>query len=293
MDDHRHELLKSIAGILTSLLIALLEVGSTSRSKEEEDLLQSFLPILRSLSDSGDIYNSDSQNDRKDNAAMADMAAYAMALIASRKSGTSNAIPSETSEKLLSPEERLWKILDEAEKDLGSTQAPIRAKGMVSLGRLARGFTGALTKDQKAPSLIQELDIASGNESIIDDGTMTDWIEKVLELSIVALDDNESYVYLAAIQTIVAVGDLHPQRVLPKIAIAIVRKKLAAFDTRKDNHPLTETKQLSQEQVIKLAEALMFIIRRRAVSDEYVPMLVNLMLRSGIAETTGTFATSA
>ena len=280
-DDHRHELLKSIAGILMSLLIALVEVGSKSRSEEEEDLLHSFLPILQSLSVSADAYHSDRQVDRKDDAAMADMAAYAMPLIASRKSVTSNGAPSGTPTKPPSPEERLQDILDEAENDLESTQAPIRAKGMVSLGRLARGFTGALTREQKAPSLIRELDAESGKELATGDRAMTDWIEKVLKISMVALGDSESYVYLAAIQTIVAVGDLHPQRVLPKIATAIVKGELDVINTSRDNAPPSATIRLSQEQIIKLAEALIFIIRRRAVTDEYVPMLVSLMLRSG------------
>jgi len=43
--------------------------------------------------------------------------------------------------------------------------------------------------------------------------------------------------------------------------------------------------ELSQEQIIKLAEALMFTIRRRAVTDEYVEMLMNLMLRGGTPNT--------
>ena len=149
-DGHRHEFLKSIAGILTSLLIALMEVGSKSRSKEEEEILQSFLPILQSLSVST-AYGSypGIENDQKDDAAMADMAAYAMSLIASRSSVQNDDSEQRPSKALLSPEDRLQIILEEAEKDLGSSQPPIRAKGMVSLGRLARGFTGALAKEQK------------------------------------------------------------------------------------------------------------------------------------------------
>ena len=161
---------------------------------------------------------------------MADMASYAMALIAARKSTESTTPVSNA--RPLSPEERLRNVLDEAEKDLGSSQAPIRAKGMVSLGRLARGFTGGLTKEQKMPSLIQELD-ENGNElGGPGDKRITDWIDRVLELSMVALGDNESYVYLAAIQTIVAVGDLHPRRVLPKIATAVVRSDFEGCDDR-------------------------------------------------------------
>ena len=40
----------------------------------------------------------------------------------------------------------------------------------------------------------------------------------------------------------------------------------------------SEGVKLVPEQQIKLAEALMFLIRRRAATDEYVPLLINMMI---------------
>ena len=297
-EEHRKEFLSSISSILLSMLITIIELGSTLRSTEEEKILQSFLPTLQSLSiitNAGD----------ESVAAMADMAAYAMSLIASRKSSVSSTVNNDFSNqddqinKLkkstnaavaddLSTWDKYRRILDQAEADLGSLHPPIRAKGMVSLGRLARGFQGILasTKESSMPSGIQELD-ESGNavvgEGDNDDATFL--IGEILHLSLAALNDEESYVYLAAIQTIVAVGDLYPRRVLPLLATSIVtgvvslnKQPQAPLPSSSQPLPITSSIKLSQGQNIKLAESLIFIIRRRAVTDEYVPTIVNLML---------------
>mmetsp|Transcript_7470 Transcript_7470/g.14732 ORF Transcript_7470/g.14732 Transcript_7470/m.14732 type:complete len:452 (-) Transcript_7470:1929-3284(-) len=181
----------------------------------------------------------------------------------------------------------LRRILKDAEADLGSTQPPIRARGMVSLGKLARGFAGSLSSEQKAPSLI--LDLNKAGTFAKGDGVKVDafWIFEILRLSMVALGDAESYVYLAAVQTIVAVGDLYPRQVLPLIASAIARGELSSLSATKTNNNAASIR-LSREQIIKLTEALIFIIRRRAVTDEYVAMIANLMLH-GTAGTVDVF----
>ena len=48
--EYQQEFLQSISSILLSMLIAVLELGAKLRSTEDEQLLQSFLPTLRSLS---------------------------------------------------------------------------------------------------------------------------------------------------------------------------------------------------------------------------------------------------
>jgi hypothetical protein len=73
-----------------------------------------------------------------------------------------------------------------------------------------------------------------------------------------------------AIQTIVAVGDLSPRDVFPVLGSAIAAGSLKINDGGNVD--------LVSEQRIKLAEALMFLIRRRAVTDEFVPLLVNMMV---------------
>lgn len=256
--------MSSLTSIVMSMLIAVLELGSQTRSKEEEDILQSFLPIMEELA------SQQSGNQRlpaDEGAAMADMASYGAALIASRRALSSHDGANSTSTTIPpSRGQKLRVVLEEAEKDIASSQPAIRARGMVSLGRLARGFAGALP-NEKSPPIIQEL-----NESgeVVENDEMTALILEILRLAIVALSDKESYVYLAAVQTIVALGDLHPKEVLAVVATYVV-------DGRISEPPSLSVREMSQEQRIKLAEALMFIIRRRAVVDEFVPSIVHLM----------------
>ncbi len=267
-DKEQMDTLLSIASIVLSLLIAVLELGSKLRSRKEEKELESFLSILASLAKFRSPCNSSVLADQGANAGISDMAGYAMALIASRKAQpTSDTVTSETSTS-----EKVQAVIQQAREDLDSTQPPIRARGMVSLGRLARGYLGILNPNEAKPKMILELDKAT---SLEDD--LVDWtIREVLAMSMIALSDSESYVYLAAIQTIVAIGDLRPKHVLPQLAVALVTGELDCGTL------------ISNEQRIKLAEALMFIIRRRAAPAEYFPQLVNLII-FGSVEKIGTF----
>jgi len=98
----------------------------------------------------------------------------------------------------------------------------------------------------------------------------------VLRLSIKALDDNESYVYLAGIQTLVAAADVNPQQVLPLLAGALC---IGIFESTENS----ETLYLNNAQRVKLAEALLFTIRRRGNGIyQFVPHLLDQML--GIKE---------
>ena len=271
-DEGHKDILMSVASIVMSMLIAVLELGSKQRSAEEEETLRSFLPILQDMSDpSRDV----PEMAAAERSAMADMASYAMTMIASRnilQEKDQENKESHSSSNLLSTEDKLRKILNEAENDLKSTQPPLRARGMVSLGRLARGFTGSI-EIERAPSIIEELD-ENGNS--LDHDEKTFLIKEIVRLAAAALSDEESYVYLAAIQTIVAVGDLYPKHVLPLIASGVVSGNLSIATKQSPENTI----ELSQEQRIKMAEALIFIIRRRAVTDEYIPSLIQTMLYS-------------
>jgi hypothetical protein len=68
---------------------------------------------------------------------------------------------------------------------------------------------------------------------------------------------------------------MRPKQVLPVIASAVATGVVHQNSTELAT---TTTTTLSMEQRIKLAEALMFIIRRRAASYEFIPMLVNVMV---------------
>jgi hypothetical protein len=79
-----------------------------------------------------------------------------------------------------------------------------------------------------------------------------------------------------AVQTIVSIGDMRPREVLPIVGSAVVSGTLKSGTEASSS--LTSDIRLSQEQRIKLAEALMFIVRRRAAADEFAVLLVNLMM---------------
>ena len=100
--------------------------------------------------------------------------------------------------------DKLKRSVLQAEEDLQSTQPPIRARGMVSLGRLARGFTGIIPKE-KIP-LVTEFEESSESE---EDPTPF-LIQEVLRLSMAALSDSESYVYLAVGSNVKTVILVHP-----------------------------------------------------------------------------------
>ena len=264
-DEKEHdEALLSIASLVLSLLIALLELGSKRRSESEEATLQAFLPVLATLAGRCSLVSrSDMGGDS--NGGISDMAGYALSLIASRKAQIYDSEPQRQGGTAAptSPREKLEAIIREAEQDLASSQPPLRARGMVTLGRLARGYLGIVDLKQREQHLIVEWNEES-KEDLVD---LT--IKEVLRLSMAALSDDESYVYLAAVQTIVAVGDLKPTTVLPQLATTVVTGSIAF-----NSEPLS----LSNEQRIKLGEALMFIIRRRAAVEEFVPMLMGIMI---------------
>lgn len=262
--DGRYNTLLAIGSIVLSLLIAILELGSKLRSSDEESMLQSFLPLLECLArgSDGEYISGVSEG----NAGFADMSGYALALVASRSTSSSENEP-KPQEESKSPREYFEAILQEAKADLESSQPPIRARGMVSLGRLARGYRGFLSEQSQERKLIVEVMGESREDSLEDHA-----IREILRLSMEALADDESYVYLAAVQTVVAVADLKPQKVLPIIASALVSES-AYFGEEKV--------QISNEQRVKLGEALIFAIRRRAASADFVPLLVQQLLFGG------------
>lgn len=74
-------------------------------------------------------------------------------------------------------------------------------------------------------------------------------------------------------QTIVSVGDMRPKKMIPLVASILVTGKW-----KLDSPGMAyQSIDVTGEQRIKLAEALIFMIKRRAVVEEYVPFLIALM----------------
>jgi hypothetical protein len=191
--DESDDTLLSIASIVLSLLIAVLELGSTKRSSQEEEMLVSFQPILKPLAELNASPTSETNYVWSEaGAGMADMASYAMALIASRNAAE-KVIDEQKADE--SPGDKMTNMIAQAEQDLQSTQPPLRARGMVSLGRLARGYLGGIQEQEVAKPLVMELD-QSGTRTVQQDPAQF-LIHEILRLSTIALSDPESYVYLA------------------------------------------------------------------------------------------------
>lgn len=196
-NDEQDESMLSIASIILSVLISVLELGSRLRSTQEEEALKSFLPILSSLAELNDQTTKlNIMPFQESLSGISDMSGYAMALIASR-----SAAPQSSKSEVSAPltmKEKLDQIVSEAENDLRSSEPPIRARGMVTLGRLARGYLGILTEEnlsrENAVPLIKEIQ----EDSKIDEYDPIAFLtQEVLRLSMIALSDKESYVYLA------------------------------------------------------------------------------------------------
>jgi hypothetical protein len=250
------EMLISICSVLMSLLIGSLELGAEERSSADESALRSFQPTLGSLA----AISTDSDEEEALSAARAelsDMASHAMALIAAR--GAPRGEPSEQKDQERSELEILTAKICQVETDLKSSEPPMRARGVVSLRHVASALSEPAPNRPKVSLVVEVQEV-----------TAEDLLQRVLRLSLDALGDSESYVYLAAIQTIVTVADAHPAVIVPILAsiVATGRAHLS------DDSEVTAVPQ----QCIKLTEALIFVIRRRAAIFEYLPFLINMMV---------------
>jgi hypothetical protein len=253
------DVLISICSVLMSLLIGSLELGADERSSAEESTLRSFQPTLRSLAE----ISPDSDEEGAMLAARAElseMASHAMALIAARGAPRDESGEREKSKEEKTFREILTAKICQVEKDLMSSEPPMRARGVVSLRHVASALGEPIPHRPKV-SLVVEVEVEDSTE---------DLLQRVLRLSLDALGDSESYVYLAAIQTIVAVADVHPAVIVPILGSIVATGRAHLSDA-------SEVTALP-EQCIKLTEALIFVIRRRAAIYEYVPFLINMMV---------------
>jgi len=280
------EILLSVTALLLSLLIAIVELGSgASRSENEEATLNGFVVHLQPIAELSDAASFSSATKMTEtlatsSAELAEMAAHAMALLAARKA-PSRLTASTLSKTLMTSKEKVEEFFEQVEADLRSAQPPIRARGVVSLQRFLRGdlFQELLSRESKVCSkapLIVELGDDTENPS--SQFASSRALSKVLECAISALADSESYVYLAAVQSIVAATDISPRQVLPSIALAVAAGEFRGQIEKGDEE---NRMTLSTAQQIKLSEALVFSIRRRAVLDDFLELLLDLMIYEG------------
>lgn len=274
-DDISIDINFSIASIVISLLVAILELGSKTRNENDENLLRAMIPYLTVLGSSiiMPIRKSSPENNIERTilssslAQIAEMSTYAMSLIHSRSVRNEHITPQP--ETFKDPLEYVKAMVKECTLQLASDQVPIRAKAVVELRKLVRGF---LEKDSNhgvdapSPLIIEIGDQSSASQAI--DSVLLD---EILRLSVLALSDPESYVYLASIQTISAIGDLYPERTLSVLLQGVTSEALELTSS--------EVLQISHSQRVKIIEALTFVVRRRGLAIEsHAPLIFNRIL---------------
>ena len=280
----------SIVSIVLSLLVAMLELGSQKRSIAEETALKSMLPSLQALTTltdthvfSPNLYASDTENMERSKLAVirseiAEMASHAMAIIFSRSTLDEEKNDDDIIDNL-SHADYFSKVISDAENQLLSDQPPLRARAMVQLRQLARGRLEELKNSNESKGkgtsnpLIMEID---GIVSVATDVNPLVIVTDMLRVCIKSLEDAESYVYLASIQTIVSIVDILPSLSMPILVDAVVTGHMKLND-----HHLNMSKDfiLSSSQRIKCTEALIFSIRRRGDAiRSYGGILMNSIL---------------
>eukprot|EP00591_Stephanopyxis_turris_P018467 CAMPEP_0195541416 /NCGR_PEP_ID=MMETSP0794_2-20130614/51076_1 /TAXON_ID=515487 /ORGANISM="Stephanopyxis turris, Strain CCMP 815" /LENGTH=568 /DNA_ID=CAMNT_0040675515 /DNA_START=108 /DNA_END=1811 /DNA_ORIENTATION=- len=275
-EQEQKDTLKSTCVLCTSLLVALLELGNPKRSNEEEDILKSLLPVLQTWSS----YTSEEEKNEVDTE-MAEMSSHASALILSRDAPSTSSTNSNTT--TTSYED----VLQLAKEDLNSDMPPLRARGVVRLRHFARAITEdhQETTEHSPPeqahnrdSLITTIHTTTNNDSINDDESSNNKKEdvnfyvilgKLLTVTLLALKDEESYVYLAAVQTLSVIGDACPSYIMPRLAMGLARGYINIVTTDKEPSEEQDMPQaviLTQTQRVKIAEALIFAMKRRGNS---------------------------
>ena len=281
-DQTSNDSLISVSSLCLSLLLAILELGNPRRESNEEDCLRALLPVVKLYAADLDVSKNPLEAAARSN--MAEVAAHICALIISRDAPNENdELRKENDDEVAG---RMRKRLVQAEQDLQSDMAPLRARGMVCLMRAVRAEVN--TRDH---SIFKSTDAARcivtevGGDDVVaamprgssENEWDRDTMNRMLNLVTLALKDNESYVFLAAVQTLSALCDIVPSYFMPKLATALSRGVFVISDTEGSEGTRVE---LSLSQRIKVAEALMFAIRRRGEAlGHYATSLVVELLR--------------
>eukprot|EP00984_Skeletonema_dohrnii_P011341 scaffold4515_cov124-Skeletonema_dohrnii-CCMP3373.AAC.8 len=257
--EHSEELL-STTSIVLSLLVAILELGAEKRSEGGELIFQSMMPSLRTLSCGGDVQSAELSSLVTE---LAEMASHAMALIATR-----NEVVTEDSvskpRAAASDKSDIELVVDhitEAERDLESSQPPLRARGVVTLRHIARSLADSGVSHVPKKSLVIEVDGVKTS-----DGSKEQLVllaRTLTRICLNALADSESYVYLASIHTLVAISDVCPSEIITLMGsvVSTGAVNITVLTNGAKETPIEMS--FAQEQRIKAVEALIFIIRRR------------------------------
>jgi hypothetical protein len=259
-DSDIKDTLLSISSVVLSLLNAVLELGVKTRSVQELVLLESMIPSLQTLSSLASPLDRE-KDFLKTISEIAEMATHA-ALLIKAIDPNSEKIENSSDES----EASIECVIAQAESKIKMEHPATRAQGVLMLRHLARGYLANRGEKIFRGRMIMDVDsFLEDPDSMI--------MDEILRISVMSLSDEESYVYMAGIQTIVAIADINPKDMLPKIAKGLCTGMLTF-------HRESETiLKLSQDDRIKLAEALVFIIRRRGDAiEQFSPQILSMMI---------------
>lgn len=283
----------SMSSLCLSLLLTILQLGEQHRVSVEEDYFRKFLPILKLYAQDLDCDRHMSLEEAAARSSMAEIAAHTCVLIVSR-----DAFEEKKKKEKHEQQDvigvhcgKLVKLITQAEQDLGSTMAPIRARGMVSLMRAARAEVKIHDHDldQRVKSFcnIREsaqsaqdsyVTLCYGTPSVSERAWCRCDLERMLQLALLAIEDNDSFVFLAAVQTLSSLCDVNPQYFLPRLTSAISRGILE--NNKSVNGHEESPIAISISCRVKLCDSLIFAIRRRGEAlGHYSVSLVDELLR--------------
>lgn len=218
-------------------LLAILELGASERSEPEERMLRKMLPALEALSAPGRP------------ADLASLAADCRVRILTRGAARL---------RQRQEEPHTWRdALEAARSDLANLVEPsARACGIISLTKYARAAT-------------RRREVQAFDDTMLP--TPSDW-EPIAVALFHALDDNESYVFLAAVHALAALADANPAQLLPFLCQAHETGMLHTSDGQ--DCPLSEA------AIARLGEALVCAVKRRGDAlPTYAPKLARALVR--------------
>ncbi|CAM9547766.1 unnamed protein product [Chrysoparadoxa australica] len=213
--------------VVLGLMTALLELGAEKRDEAEEDALQGMLPDLKILAECRGCGEAADE--------LTEMATTVLLLVIARSQNyQADAVQSaavareqEAREELELPQLVLHNI-SRSQADLASEAPPLRARGVVTLTKTVRKVAAGGR-------------LRAGN---------VDALAPLMETFLSMLSDDESYVYLAAVQGLTVMAEGAPSYAIP----ALVQCFIASDEVKAD--------QLTMQQRIKLGEALVLTARR-------------------------------
>ncbi|GKZ00590.1 hypothetical protein MPSEU_001011200 [Mayamaea pseudoterrestris] len=238
----------SVCTILLSLLIGMLELGADRRTDQDEQLLQSFVNPLGVLACASQQQNDDKLSDAlpvESSSKLAELASHALALVVARQASDST-----KSEINLKTGKDDTSLVSAIEHDLQSPEPPIRARAVVQLRHLAAACVEA-----------------TGTVSL-SDSSFKGVVWECLQLCVTALGDSESFVYLAAIQTVANIADMFME-VAQAVGVAVAGGVFYCG--------YGEASDLTNEERIKLTEALTLTIRRKAIVEGDLESLLDII----------------